>query len=272
MNYKNIMAYVGLLIASHSIFAKNKPQIFFTNEYGEAVIVKISWKSKNFPYLSSDEVIDLREHDKNLAIKAPYSYYKLIGISVSPKSSPEQNNNIASDDQDFEIPLAATNEDVLTDKHVQNQTYFIIKASPKDSAIPGQKRIYIQGYNSQEKYAAEIAKTEQHKKTIMEQAKALESAQQSVKKVRNTNSYDNDINSDVQPERPLFQNARAMPTQSYYQDKSNIAQASKPAYQSPTTRRQRQAAAGIYQTDNEYTNVKYASSQQGSYPDLPYSF
>ena len=143
MNYTKNIAFIALLIVSQTIFAKNKPQIFFSNEYGDAVTVKVSWKSNNFPYLSTDEIINLREHDKNLGIKAPYSFYKLIGISATPKSMLEENNNIVDYDQDFEVPLVAVNEDILTDKHVQNQNYFIVKASPKDSAVPGQKKIYI---------------------------------------------------------------------------------------------------------------------------------
>ncbi len=166
MNYKKITVLLILIIYTQNIVAKNKQQIFLTNEYGDAVIVKFTWKSNNFPYFSSDEIINVREHDKNLGVKAPYSFYKLIGISASPKLASEESNNVADDSQEFEIPLVAVNEDVLTDKHVQGLNYFIIKASTKDSAIPGQKKIYIQGYGSQQKYAAEIAKTEQQQKLI----------------------------------------------------------------------------------------------------------
>ena len=159
---KKIIMLFSIVFSMHlSAAPKNKQQIFLTNEYGQDVMVKLVWKSENFPYFSQDNAITLREHDKNFMIKAPYSFYKFIGLTVHPQNEFHENSYLESEEQDFEIPLIASNEDSLDETHVRNNSYFIIKASPKNSAIPGQKKIYIQGYASQQKYVSEITKIEQ---------------------------------------------------------------------------------------------------------------
>lgn len=173
---KNVQKILGLLvfaICSQEMQAKksgNKQQIFLTNEYGDDVTVKLIWKSKNFPYFSNDEIIDLREHDHDFMSKAAYSYYKLVGLSASPKDNdsygPPKEMNI----EDFNAAPAPINEDILDEKHVKNHTHFTIKASHKDSAVPGQKKIYIQGHNGpQPKVQVENKKSEHQevKKMVM---------------------------------------------------------------------------------------------------------
>lgn len=181
---KKIMTCLVLVSYFHAIDAKNKQQIFLNNEYNEDVLIKVTWQSTSFPYFFKTEPIQLREHDKHLMLKAPYSYYKLVGLSASTQESLDSNIDLIDYDLPYEIPLIASNEDVLDEKHVGNNTYFIIKASHKDSDIPGQKKIYIQGYTSQQKYAAQTAKiTEQEKFAQAQQynqQKKLAQAQQKI--------------------------------------------------------------------------------------------
>ena len=224
--FKKLLAFVVLIAFAPSITltkaANNKQQIFFTNEYGDEVTAKLSWQSKNFPYFTQDEVIELREHDKNFMVKAPYSYYKFVGLSVSPHNTLNQDSNIANSQQDFEVPLIASNEDSLDAKHVGNHTYFIIKASHKNSAVPGQKKIYTQGYASQQKYASEIAKTEHQIKTVAQQAipvvhavpvqepaRMPEPVQQPVQIVHTVQTSMNNINPNLNNQMAHFENVQA---------------------------------------------------------------
>ncbi len=166
---KKIMTYLVLASYFYAIDAKNKQQIFLNNEYGDDVLIKATWQSTSFPYFFKTEPIQLREHDKHLMLKAPYSYYKLVGLSASPQDSLDSNIDLIDHEMPYEIPLIASNEDVLDEKHVGNNTYFIVKASHKNSDIPGQKKIYIQGYTSQQKYVAQIAKTTEQEKLAQAQ-------------------------------------------------------------------------------------------------------
>jgi hypothetical protein len=208
---KKIQKILGLLvfaICSQEMQAKksaNKQQIFFTNEYGDDVTVKLTWKSKNFPYFSNDEIIDLREHDHDFMSKAAYSYYKLVGLSASPKDNNSYGPAKEMSIEDFDAPIAPINEDILDEKHVKNHTHFTIKASHKDSAVPGQKKIYIQGHNGSQQKAAQPeskkANLQEVKKMVMPEPVQIPATK--ISPVMNNNSEQQVIN-----EQPMMVNQR----------------------------------------------------------------
>lgn len=166
---KTIMIISWLLACAFQITPKNKPVYSFTNEYDKPVFCTLTWRSTYFPWTTKSEVTTLREYDKNLAIKAPYSYYELIKITVTPNEELVY-DGIEGEDTDFEIKLKATNEDSLDERRIANNKYFIIRASHKDSNVPNQKKIYIMGYRSQTKYAEQIDKDQKiAKNNLIEQ-------------------------------------------------------------------------------------------------------
>ena len=79
---KKLIAFI-LLISSMSIaFAKNKQQIFLTNNYGDGVAINLKWQNKQHGNLYQDVILE--KNAQNLMVKAPISGHYLKSIDVAP--------------------------------------------------------------------------------------------------------------------------------------------------------------------------------------------
>lgn len=79
-----LVAFIGLLVSSVGLQARNKPQAIFSNEYGDDVTGIITWKSNTFPYAINQEGVIIKAGTKEAMFKAPYSMYDLDSIEVVP--------------------------------------------------------------------------------------------------------------------------------------------------------------------------------------------
>ena len=89
-NFKLIVA-VLLFSSTAALFAENKQQVIFSNNYDTEVTINLMWRNKSFPYNVRRSEANIKKNQQNKMIKAPVSGFKLINIRVIPT----KNANIA---------------------------------------------------------------------------------------------------------------------------------------------------------------------------------
>ncbi|MGZ6254480.1 MAG: hypothetical protein ACXWL5_00630 [Candidatus Chromulinivorax sp.] len=81
-----VALFLGSVI---SLDARNKPQIFLTNEYNKDILVVLKWKDRNFPYGFHDQEVKLLAGAQNLLVKPDYSTFDLHAIYAVPAKNLE---------------------------------------------------------------------------------------------------------------------------------------------------------------------------------------
>ncbi len=167
-NVQKVMMFTMLIISAQSLFAgftkPNKQQIFLTNNYGDDVDVNLTWESKDYFSFSRSQTIMLRDDDKELMIKAPFSGYKLTNIQAAPQvhmqedamdEDPSYEHDPYSYDsnryaQTTSYAAEPTNTDKLDQLRIGDYTYFVIESSGKKIATTGEDKIRIKGFSKKD--------------------------------------------------------------------------------------------------------------------------
>ncbi|MGZ6250736.1 MAG: hypothetical protein ACXWL2_01795 [Candidatus Chromulinivorax sp.] len=76
-----VALFLGSVI---SLDARNKPQIFLTNEYNKDLLVVLKWKDRNFPYGFHEQEVKLLAGAENLLVKPDYSTFDLHSMYAVP--------------------------------------------------------------------------------------------------------------------------------------------------------------------------------------------
>jgi len=82
-NFKLIVA-VLLFSSTAALFAENKQQVIFSNNYDTEVTINLRWRNKSFPYNVRNSEATIKKNQQNKMIKSPVSGFKLINIKVIP--------------------------------------------------------------------------------------------------------------------------------------------------------------------------------------------
>jgi len=185
---RNIKLLIAALLFSSTaaLFAENKQQVIFSNNYDTEVTINLVWRNKSFPYNARKSEVTIKKNQQNKMIKAPVSGFKLIHVRVIPTKNANTNYRIhlagssmsggggfaagagistanpaliaggaVTAGTGIAISTLAAADGVLQNSQsiqAHNYKFFVIEKH--------KKHIKIKGYKSEQHYQDEVAKTQ----------------------------------------------------------------------------------------------------------------